>query len=129
VNEYTGYDIVQTAANGGQFEAVVKLVEAGASWRLGRGQSKVMAGSIYYVPEMLLCKSKGGSSLKVNVVLLLAGIPGACCTPCKAAALGCGLSTCRSGFSTCSGRRSWGLLQGSCIRGLGLAHAMMLCDA
>jgi hypothetical protein len=35
------YDIVQTAANSGHLEAVVKLVEAGASWRLPRGQALV----------------------------------------------------------------------------------------
>jgi hypothetical protein len=35
----TGYSLVQAAADKGQFEAVVKLVEAGASWRLPkRGQ-------------------------------------------------------------------------------------------
>jgi hypothetical protein len=61
----TDYDLVQTAANNGQFEAVVKLVEAGASWRLQRGQQRVMAGSIYYVPEMLAINKPG---LKVRIL-------------------------------------------------------------
>jgi hypothetical protein len=60
VNEHTGYDLVQDAANAGQFEAVVKLVEAGASWRLGRGQARVGAnGSIFYVPEILSVQKPG----------------------------------------------------------------------
>jgi hypothetical protein len=38
----TGYSLVQAAADKGHFEAVVKLVEAGASWRLPkRGQEFV----------------------------------------------------------------------------------------
>jgi hypothetical protein len=53
VNEHTGYDMVQNAANGGQFEAVVKLVEAGASWRLPKGHPRVVQGAIWYVPEIL----------------------------------------------------------------------------
>jgi phosphoglycerol transferase MdoB-like AlkP superfamily enzyme len=53
VNEHTGYDMVQNAANLGQFEAVVKLVEAGASWRLPKGHPRVVEGAIWYVPEIL----------------------------------------------------------------------------
>jgi hypothetical protein len=54
VNEYTGYDMVQNAANVGQFEAVVKLVEAGASWRLPKGHPCVGAnGLVFYVPKIL----------------------------------------------------------------------------
>jgi hypothetical protein len=53
VNEHTGYDMVQNAANAGQFEAVVKLVEAGASWRLPKGHPRVVQGAIWYVPEIL----------------------------------------------------------------------------
>jgi hypothetical protein len=48
----TGYDMIQNTASAGQFEAVVKLVEAGASWRLAKGQ-RDMAGSGFYVPEIL----------------------------------------------------------------------------
>ncbi|WIA41848.1 hypothetical protein OEZ86_009174 [Tetradesmus obliquus] len=58
------YDLVQAAANAGQFEAVVKLVEAGASWRLARGQPRIKDGIVYYVPEML-CINKPG--LKVGL--------------------------------------------------------------
>jgi hypothetical protein len=68
VNEHTGYDIVQTAANAGQFEAVIKLVEAGASWRLAKGQPRVMGGSVFYVPEILRLKNANGSGLKVSMV-------------------------------------------------------------
>jgi hypothetical protein len=51
--EDTDYDLVQTAANAGQFEAVVKLVEAGASWRLPKGQPRVANKCVYYVPDIL----------------------------------------------------------------------------
>jgi hypothetical protein len=54
----TGYDIVQNTASGGQFEAVVKLVEAGASWRLARGQWN-LGGSVYYVPDILSAQKPG----------------------------------------------------------------------
>ncbi|WIA41847.1 hypothetical protein OEZ86_009173 [Tetradesmus obliquus] len=63
VDEDTDYDLVQSAANAGQFEAVVKLVEAGASWRLARGQQRLMAGYCFYVPE-ILSLSKPGLKLK-----------------------------------------------------------------
>lgn len=53
LDEHTGYDIVQTAANNGHFDVVLRLVEAGAPWRLARGQQRVRDGSVYYVPEML----------------------------------------------------------------------------
>jgi hypothetical protein len=53
VNQEPSYDIVQTAANGGHLEAVVKLVEAGASWRLPRGQPRVDGVTLLYVPEIL----------------------------------------------------------------------------
>ncbi|KAF6261819.1 ankyrin repeat-containing domain protein [Scenedesmus sp. NREL 46B-D3] len=59
VDNDTGYDLVQSAANAGQFEAVVKLVEAGASWRLARGQQRVVNGSIFYVPEILSIQKPG----------------------------------------------------------------------
>ncbi|WIA19922.1 hypothetical protein OEZ85_005812 [Tetradesmus obliquus] len=59
INEQTGYDIVQNTANAGQFEAVVKLVEAGASWRLSRGQPRVVRGNLWYVPEILCCVKPG----------------------------------------------------------------------
>ncbi|WIA40215.1 hypothetical protein OEZ86_013600 [Tetradesmus obliquus] len=59
INEQTGYDIVQNTANAGQFEAVVKLVEAGASWRLSRGQRRVVRGNLWYVPEILCCVKPG----------------------------------------------------------------------
>jgi hypothetical protein len=55
--------MVQNTANAGQFEAVVKLVEAGASWRLVKGQRNV-GGSVYYVPEILSAQKPG---LKVGV--------------------------------------------------------------
>jgi hypothetical protein len=64
IDEDTEYDLVQSVANAGHFEAVVKLVEAGASWRLAKGQQRVMAGSVFYVPEML-CINKPG--LKVRL--------------------------------------------------------------
>jgi hypothetical protein len=56
--------MVQNAANAGQFEAVVKLVEAGASWRLGKGQPRTTPGAIWYVPEILSVQKPG---LKVRV--------------------------------------------------------------
>jgi hypothetical protein len=59
LDEDTEYDLVQTAANNGQFEAVIKLVEAGASWRLQRGQQRVMDSFVYYVPEMLSLNKQG----------------------------------------------------------------------
>jgi hypothetical protein len=59
----TGYDIVQTAADCGQFEAVVKLVEAGASWRLAAGKERASGGSLLYVTDMLNSKVPG---LKVS---------------------------------------------------------------
>jgi hypothetical protein len=65
INEDTEYDLVQTAANNGQFEAVVKLVEAGASWRLQRGQQRVVGGCVNYVPEML-CINKPGLKVRMN---------------------------------------------------------------
>ncbi|KAF6261828.1 ankyrin repeat-containing domain protein [Scenedesmus sp. NREL 46B-D3] len=65
INEHTGYDMVQNAANGGQFEAVVKLVEAGASWRLARGHPRVIGGSLWYVPEILSIQKPG---LKVRLL-------------------------------------------------------------
>jgi hypothetical protein len=58
-DQQTGYDIVQHAASMGQFEAVVKLVEAGASWRLAAGQQRGAAGAIRYVPEILSSKVSG----------------------------------------------------------------------
>lgn len=48
------YSIVQTAANNGHLEAVVKLVEAGASWRVARGVSQC-----HTVPQILVAKNKG----------------------------------------------------------------------
>jgi hypothetical protein len=51
--EDNGYDIVQLAAVHGRLEAVVKLVEAGASWRLAPGQERVVKGALMYVPEIL----------------------------------------------------------------------------
>jgi hypothetical protein len=58
INTNTGYNIVQTAANVGQFEAVVKLVEAGASWRLQRGQARVVGHTVMYVPDLIHFNSK-----------------------------------------------------------------------
>jgi hypothetical protein len=58
--------MVQTAANAGHFKAVVKLVEAGASWRLAKGQQRVMGGSVFYVPEILRLKNRDGSGMKVR---------------------------------------------------------------
>ncbi|KAF6261826.1 ankyrin repeat-containing domain protein [Scenedesmus sp. NREL 46B-D3] len=69
VNEHTGYDMVQAAGNGGRFEAVVKLVEAGASWRLPRGHPRAVWGSIFYVPE-ILSSQKPGLEVRVEVELV-----------------------------------------------------------
>lgn len=55
INPMTDYGIVQTAANSNQFDAVVALVQAGASWRLGPGEARVQGGSVFYVPEILVC--------------------------------------------------------------------------
>jgi hypothetical protein len=70
LDEDTEYDLVQTAANNGQFEAVVKLVEAGASWRLQRGQQRLMGGFVYYVPEMLSLNKQGLKVRAQNSVLV-----------------------------------------------------------
>lgn len=48
----TDYDLVQTAANGADTEAVVKLVEAGANWKLPVGK-RIQAGLVFYAPEIL----------------------------------------------------------------------------
>jgi hypothetical protein len=60
IDPSTGYNTIQTAANAGQFEAVVKLVEAGASWRLAKGQQRTSADgkALLYVPEIMRCRSK-----------------------------------------------------------------------
>lgn len=68
LSETTGYDLVQTAANAGRLESVVKLVEAGASWRLARGQPRAL-GCVSYVPEILMLNCRSGSGLKVGTVL------------------------------------------------------------
>eukprot|EP00775_Hariotina_reticulata_P004639 gene4639-4892_t len=47
----TDYNLVQAAANKGHFEAVVKLVEAGANWRVG--SRRLIDGSVYYAPDIL----------------------------------------------------------------------------
>jgi len=52
VDPNTDYDLLQSAANHGDVEAVIKLVEAGANWKLPVGQ-RVVGGSIFYVPEIL----------------------------------------------------------------------------
>jgi hypothetical protein len=66
INEFTGYDMVQNTANGGQFEAVVKLVEAGASWRLPTGHPRTMAGSVFYAGNPCYAEawSQGESEMK-----------------------------------------------------------------
>lgn len=52
IHPNTKYDILQSAANSGHLDAVVKLVEAGAPWRLPKGQ-RVQDGSVFYAPEMI----------------------------------------------------------------------------
>jgi hypothetical protein len=66
VSEHTGYDLLQNTANSGQFEAVVKLVEAGASWRLQWGQARTTSGAVWYVPEILSVVIPG---LKVRTMI------------------------------------------------------------
>jgi hypothetical protein len=62
VDRDTGYTLIQTAANYGNFEAVLKLVEAGANWRLG--SRRLIDGHVCYVPEILTIKL---TSLKVRL--------------------------------------------------------------
>jgi hypothetical protein len=65
---------MQTAASSDQFEAVVKLVEAGASWRPARGQQRNMGGSMNYVPELLSAQKPGlkvGPCFSVIVKLMV----------------------------------------------------------
>jgi hypothetical protein len=50
----TDYDLVQTAANMGDLEASLKLVEAGCKWQLPKGQ-RMIDGSIFYAPDILKC--------------------------------------------------------------------------
>jgi hypothetical protein len=59
VSAATGYDFVQSIANAGQFEAVLKLVEAGASWRLAKGQPRAVGVKVMYVPEILAMRKPG----------------------------------------------------------------------
>jgi hypothetical protein len=63
VSAATGYNLIQSIAIYGQFEAVIKLVEAGASWRLAKGQPGAVGGKMMYVPEILAARKPG---LKVS---------------------------------------------------------------
>jgi hypothetical protein len=49
----TGYSLVQAAAHGWQFEAVIKLVEFGASWRPKRGQEFVGCPSFDMISNLV----------------------------------------------------------------------------
>lgn len=67
ISESTGYDLVQTTAEAGHFEAVVKLVEAGASWWLPK-DLRLVDGFVYYVPQILRLNCNKGSGQKVGKV-------------------------------------------------------------
>jgi hypothetical protein len=62
----TGYSLVQAAAHQGQYEAVVKLVEAGANWRLPR-RGQEFAGCPTFDLIAALVKRKSG--LKVGTCI------------------------------------------------------------
>ncbi|KAF6261822.1 hypothetical protein COO60DRAFT_1678960 [Scenedesmus sp. NREL 46B-D3] len=70
--KHTGNGLVQLAASAGQFEAVVKLVEAGASWRLAASTDRAVDGAALYVPDILSSKLPGVKAGTIESKLYLA---------------------------------------------------------
>jgi hypothetical protein len=89
-SEDTEYDLVQTAANMGDLDAALKLVEAGCKWQLPKGQRSI-DGSIFYAPEILKChvpNLKVSCTLRQEVLCRSIGCsPSNCCAPVLVARL------------------------------------------
>jgi hypothetical protein len=75
----TTYSLVQAAADHGQYEAVVKLVEAGAIWRLPkRGQEfagcptfDMIATLIKKLPGLKVCTCTSAATLRLTTNYVL----------------------------------------------------------